>query len=235
MPKTLVIIPSYNESDNIVKLVDVLLKENVNLDVLVVDDSADNTADLVKKRQIGEPKLHLIKRAGKGGRGTAVLEGFKFALARDYELIAEMDADFSHDPREFSSLLAVAGDNTLVIGSRYLEKSKIVGWPIQRRIFSKLANFYADVVLCIGIHDYTNGYRVYGRGALEKLDMAKIKGIGYIVLSEISYQLFKKGVKFIEVPTIFINRRRGLSNFSLREIMEAFISVLRVRFNHDKL
>lgn len=234
MPKTLIIIPSYNESDNIVRLIDVLLSNNRETEVLVVDDSSDNTADLVKSRQVGEPRLHLIKRQGKGGRGTAVLDGFRYALARDYKLIAEMDADFSHDPQEFPTLLAVSGNNTLVIGSRYLSESKIVGWPLQRRIFSKLANFYANTLLGIGIHDYTNGYRVYGRGALEKLDMTKIKGVGYIVLSEISYQLFKKGVKFVEVPTLFVNRRRGISNFSLKEIKEAFTSVIRVKMNYGK-
>lgn len=234
MSKTLIIIPSYNESDNIVKLIDVLLTNNLDTEVLVVDDSSDNTSELVKNRQVGEPRLHLIKRQGKGGRGTAVLDGIKFGLSRDYGLIAEMDADFSHNPEEFKSLIAVAGDNTLVIGSRYLPTSKIVGWPLQRRIFSKLANFYANAILRIGIHDYTNGYRVYGRGALEKLDISKIKGVGYVVLSEISYQLFKKGVKFVEVPTLFVNRRRGISNFSLREIKEAFTSVIRVKMNYGK-
>ena len=233
-PKTLIIIPSYNESDNIVNLINVLLKENANTDVIVVDDSSDNTAELIKARQVGEPRLHLIKRQGKGGRGTAVLDGFKFALASDYKLIAEMDADFSHNPHEFQSLVNVSGDNTLVIGSRYLKDSKIVGWPIQRTVFSKLAKFYANAVLGIGIHDYTNGYRIYGREALEKLDMSKIKGIGYIVLSEISYQMFKKGVKFVEVPTLFVNRRRGVSNFSLKEIKEAFTSVIRVKLNYGK-
>src|SRR3989338_4140887 len=230
MPKTLIIIPCYNESENIVKLIDVLLGDNQNTDVFVVDDSSDNTADLVKKRQVGEPRLHLIKRQGKGGRGTAILEGFKFALARDYKLIAEMDADFSHDPREFWTLLAVSGDNTMVIGSRDLKESKIVNWPWKRTTFHYLANFYAGIILGIGIRDYTNGYRVYGRGALEKLDISKIKGIGYIVLSEISYQLFKKEVKFVEVPTLFVNRRRGVSNFTIKEIIKAFTSVIKVRF-----
>lgn len=230
MPKTLIIIPCYNESENIVNLIDVLLALDQNIEVLVVDDSADNTAELVRGRQVGEPRLHLIKRQGKGGRGTAVLDGIKFGLARDYKLVAEMDADFSHDPKEFSSLVAVSGDNTLVIGSRDIKGSKIVGWPWKRTTFHYLANFYARIILGIPIKDYTNGYRVYGRQALEKLDMTKIKGIGYIVLSEISYQLFKRGVQFKEVPTLFVNRRRGASNFSLKEITEAFTSVLRVKF-----
>ena len=231
MPKTLIIVPTYNESENIVKLIDVLLVLDQNIEVLVVDDSADNTGELVKNRQTGEPRLHLIKRTGKGGRGTAVLEGFKFALARDYKLIAEMDSDFSHNPSEFKSLVAASGDNIMVIGSRDLKDSRIVGWPWTRTTFHYLANFYANVILGIGIRDYTNGYRIYCRQALEKLDMSKIKGIGYIVLSEISYQLFKKGVKFKEVPTVFVNRQRGVSNFSLKEIKEAFTSVIRIRLS----
>ena len=231
MPKTLVIIPCYNESENIIRLVDVLLSLGKNVEVLVVDDSADNTADLVRERQRGERRLHLIKRQGKGGRGTAVLEGFQFALARDYQLIAEMDADFSHDPKELPSLINVSRNNVMVIGSRDIKGSKIIGWPMKRILFHKLANFYANIILGIGIRDYTNGYRVYGRGALQKLDISKINGIGYIVLSEISYQLFKKGVEFKEVPIVFVNRQRGASNFSMKEITEAFLSVLKVRFN----
>ena len=230
MPKTLIIIPCYNESENIVRLIDALLSLDRNIEVLVVDDSADNTAELVRQRQVGEPRLHLIKRQGKGGRGTAVLEGFKFALARDYELIAEMDADFSHDPNELPKLLVASNRDEVVIGSRDLRESKIVGWPMTRTLFHYFANFYARVILGIPIRDYTNGYRIYGRGALGKLDISKIKGIGYIVLSEIAYELHKKGVKFKEVPTVFVNRRRGVSNFSLKEIKEAFTSVLRVRF-----
>ena len=234
MPKTLIIIPSYNESENIIKLIDILLSENQNTDILVVDDSSDNTADLVKNKQSTEPRLFLIKREVKSGRGTAVLEGFKFALEKDYQKIAEMDADFSHNPHEFESLTAVSGPNIMVIGSRYLKKSKIVGWPLTRRVFSKFANFYANLILGIGIHDYTNGYRVYDRTALEKLDLSKIRSRGYIVLSEISYQLFKKGVTFKEVPTVFVNRNRGVSNFSLKEVLEAFTSVLKIRFNIRK-
>ncbi|MCC2630516.1 MAG: glycosyl transferase, group 2 family protein [Candidatus Paceibacter sp.] len=234
MPKILIIIPTYNESENIVKLIDALFAENLNADILVVDDSSDNTAEFVRARQKDEPRLFIIKRTQKGGRGSAVMEGFAFGMERDYTRIVEMDADFSHDPRELKTLLAASADDTLVIGSRYLKDSKILNWPLTRRIFSKCANFYANMILHIGIHDYTNGYRVYGREALKKLEPEKIKGQGYIVLSEISFQLFRKDVKFVEVPTVFVNRRRGASNFSLKEIREAFLSVLRVRFNRVK-
>lgn len=230
MSDTLVIIPSYNEKENIVSLINALLALPQNLDVLIVDDSSDGTSDEVRTRQNGEPRLHLIARGGKGGRGSAVIEGFKYALSNDYRLIVEMDADFSHDPKELPELLKLSGPNTLVIGSRYLPQSSIVNWPRSRRIFSRCANFYAGVILGIGIHDYTNGYRVYARDVLEKLDTGNIKSRGYIVLSEIAYQLFRKGVKFAEVPTVFVNRARGQSSFSLKEAREAFLSVLRIRF-----
>lgn len=233
MPKTLIIIPCYNESENIIQLIEALLKQDEHLYVLVVDDSADNTADLVRAKQQSESRLFLIKRQGKGGRGAAVLEGFKFALAQDYEYIAEMDADFSHDPREFKELMAEARPNRMVIGSRDLKQSRIIGWPWTRTYFHYLANIYARAVLGIPIRDYTNGYRVYGREALEKLEMDKIKGIGYIVLSEVAYQLFKKGVQFKEVSTVFVNRKRGASNFSFKEIKEAFTFILRIRLNHS--
>ena len=230
MLKTLIIIPSYNEKGNIGSLIDTLFALPIEADILVVDDSNDGTADVIKKKQISKPRLHLIAREKKSGRGTAVLEGCRFALSHGYERIAEMDADFSHNPNELPSLLAVSGPNKLVIGSRYLKSSRILDWPLSRRIFSRCANFYANLILGIGIHDYTNGYRVYGREALEKLEFNKIKSHGYIVLSEVAYQLFRKGVAFEEVPTVFVNRQRGVSSFSIKEAREAFFAVLRIRF-----
>ena len=234
MPKTLIIIPTYNESENIIKLIDALLENPAKPDILIVDDSSDTTSALIEARRKGESRLFLITRTQKGGRGSAVIEGFKFALKRDYQRIAEMDADFSHDPKEFESLLAASGDNIVVIGSRYLKDSKILNWPLTRTIFSKCANVYANFILRIGIHDYTNGYRIYGRRAVEQIDTSKIKAAGYVVLSEIAYPLHLKGVKFIEVPTVFVNRRRGVSNFSMKEIKEAFMSVIRIRRAHGE-
>ncbi|KKU78936.1 MAG: Dolichyl-phosphate beta-D-mannosyltransferase [Parcubacteria group bacterium GW2011_GWA2_47_7] len=232
MPKSLVIIPTYNEEENILKLVEHLLSINLGLDVLVVDDGKDHTSALIADKQKLTPHLFLIKRETKSGRGTAVLEGIKFGIAKGYDLLVEMDADFSHDPIELPALLAVASPNRVVIGSRYLKESKIVNWPLRRRIFSRCANFYAGIILGIGITDYTNGYRVYARDAAEKIDFSHIKSTGYVVLSEIAYQLFRKGVEFREVPTIFVNRSRGVSNFSLKEIKEAFLSVIRIRFDY---
>jgi dolichol-phosphate mannosyltransferase len=234
MPKTLVIIPSYNERENIASLIDALLALPFDLEVLVVDDGTDGTAEIVASKGEKEPRVHCIWRGGKGGRGSAVLDGFRFARTHNFDRIVEMDADFSHDPRELSRLLEKAGDDVLVIGSRYLPGSSIRNWPLSRRVFSKCANFYANAVLQIGISDYTNGYRVYGKTALAKLDMDTIRSSGYIVLSEIAYQLFREGVSFREVPTTFVNRQRGASNFSLREARDAFTSVLRIRFQSER-
>ena len=231
MPKILIIIPSYNEQDNIVKLIDSLFSVCSHCDILIVDDGFDKTADLVKEAQRQHSNLFLIKRNGKGGRGTAVLDGLKFGLQKNYDFFVEMDADLSHQPNELPSLLDLAKTNAVVIGSRYIKNSRIIGWPWRRRVFSWLANFYANLILRIGIKDYTNGYRVYGRQAVQKIDFNKIKSSGYVVLSEIAHQLFIKGLKFYEVPIIFINRKQGASNFSLREIKEAFLSVFRIKLS----
>lgn len=213
MQRILVIVPTYNEEANIVELINKLNSLNLSLDILIVDDGSDKTADLVRQNQERLPNLFLIKRQGKSGRGSAVIEGFKYGLQKDYQYFVEMDADFSHEPGELPGLLKLVESNGIVIGSRYVKGSKIINWPMRRRIFSKLANIYASLILKIGIKDYTNGYRVYKREAIEKLEFDKIKSTGYIALSEIAYQLFKKGIKFAENKSIFINRKRGNSNF----------------------
>ncbi len=229
--RVLVVIPCYNEAENIVQLIDKLFELYPTIDVLVVDDSSpDGTADLVKKAQEHHPeKLNLIVRQGKGGRGSAVLAGFKWALERDYEIIFEMDSDFSHKPEEITRFLEKIKDNDMVVGSRYLPGSEIHAWGPKRTFFSKWANRYARLVLRIPMSDYTNGFRAYTRKALEMIDIDNIDAKGYVVLSEVAFQLHRKGAKIGEVPTIFVNRRRGISNLSSHEIHEAFFSVLRIR------
>lgn len=229
MSKILVIVPTYNEEATIGKLVKQLLNLNLNLDILVVDDGTDKTPDIIKNHSAYGHQLFLIKRQLKSGRGTAVIEGLKFGLEGDYDYFVEMDADSSHQPDELPGLIKLAAADNVVIASRYLPGSQIKNWPLRRKIFSRLANFYANLVLGIGLHDYTNGYRVYGRAAVQKLDLNKIKSIGYIVLSEIAYFLHRRGVKFKENKTLFINRNRGVSNFSSKEIKEAFSAVWRIK------
>lgn len=231
--KTLIIIPSFNERQNIVQLIDRLFELYQDIDILVVDDSSpDGTADSVKEAQSrhGE-KLKLLVREGKGGRGSAVMDGCKMALQENYDVVMEMDADFSHKPEEVQSLRDMLGLNCdCVIGSRYVHGSEIREWGRRRTIFSKLANRFARFILGIPINDYTNGFRAYTRRALASIDFSKIDATGYVVLSEFAWQLHRRGFQFAEVPTLFVNRRRGASNLGFHEINEAFFSVLRIRW-----
>ena len=230
----LIIIPSYNERENIARLVEMIFGLHPEAEVLVVDDSSpDGTAAVVEevKKKFGN-KLHLLVRRGKGGRGSAVLAGFEQALGRGDDLIMEMDADFSHDPHEISRFLEKIKHCDMVLGSRYLPGSEILHWGWKRTFFSKWANRYARLILGIPISDYTNGYRCYTRRAIEALDLKRIEAKGYIVLSEVAYQLYRKGMKIGAVPTKFVNRRRGISNLSFREIKEAFLSVIRIRLRY---
>lgn len=230
--KILIIIPSYNEADNIVDLVNAVLAIRKDADILVIDDnSPDGTAGLLRKHFASDGRVNLVVRNKKDGRGGAVLNGIAWALERGgYEKIVEMDADFSHDPKEMQLLLDASAKADVVVGSRYLPKSRIINWPVTRRIFSRFANFYARALLGIPINDYTNGYRIYSIGAAKAIDGKSIACKGDIVLSGIAYQLFKKGFSFTEVPIVFVNRRRGQSKLDIKELLNAFYGILRIRF-----
>jgi dolichol-phosphate mannosyltransferase len=233
MHKTLITIPTFNEAENIGRLVESLLAIRDNIDVLVVDDSSpDGTAEIVESlipKYID--RLFVLRRQKKNGRGQAVLDGFRFGLTKNYALFIEMDADLSHNPGEIPSLLGKMEEGyDMVLGSRYLPGSEIHGWSKKRRIFSRCANFYARHMLRVPISDYTNGYRCYARSAVEVLDMENIESKGYVVLSEVAYQLHTKGKRIGEVPTVFLNRVRGTSNLTWNEIQEAFLSVMRIRW-----
>lgn len=231
MARALVIIPTFNEAKNIADLIEAIRRLQPEMDILVVDDgSPDGTGKVVAGLlPTHEPHLKLLERTGKGGRGSAVLAGFKRALDEGYDLVFEMDADFSHKPEELRLFLKAIETSDCVIGSRYLPASEIHGWGIKRTVLSKVANAFARVMLGIPISDYTNGYRCYRRSAIEKLDMGLIDAKGYVVLSEVAMQLHRKGVTLTEVPTVFINRRRGESNLGWHEIREAFLSVVSLR------
>jgi dolichol-phosphate mannosyltransferase len=229
--RILIVIPTYNERDNVPALCRTLLERPERPDVLVVDDnSPDGTAAAAEAVAAEFPgRMEVLCREGKGGRGGAVLAGFARGLPGDYDLFFEMDADFSHRPEELPLFLEAAAAADVVVGSRYLPDSRIENWPGARRFFSKLANRYARFFLRIPISDYTNGYRCYRRSAVEALDPSLIDASGYIVLSEIAYQLYLRGCRFADVPTVFVNRRRGQSNLSRTEILTAFLGVLRLR------
>jgi dolichol-phosphate mannosyltransferase len=236
-PRILVIIPTYNERDDVAALCEELLARPEGLDVLVVDDnSPDGTAAAageVAERHPG--RMEVLCREGKGGRGGAVLAGLAHGLRDDYELFFEMDADFSHRPEEIPAFLEAAAAADVVVGSRYLPASRIVNWPRSRRLFSRWANRYARFFLGIPISDYTNGYRCYRRAAAEALDPAAVDATGYVVLSEVAYQLYLRGFRFADVPTEFVNRRRGESNLSVGEIISAFAAIMRLRLRRGRL
>ncbi len=234
--KNLIIIPTYNEKENIGKIIPQLFKIVSSLAVFVVDDgSPDKTAEEVRKLVKEYPNLILIERKGKGGRGSAVLEGFRIALKdKKYTHFVEMDADFSHDPKELPLLLAEAKDNLMVVGSRYVTGSAIVDWPLFRRIFSKSANFYARIILGVSLHDCTNGLRVYTRRTLESIDFSSLSETGYALLLEMAYLFKLKGYGFTEIPSTFVNRKRGKSNTSLKEIIDACTAVWRIWKRHKR-
>ena len=231
--RILIVIPTYNEKENIARLTEELLKISTNISIMIVDDeSPDGTGEIANSLSEKFTNVKVIHRKGKGGRGSACIEGFKYAFDRNFDYVFEMDADFSHDPKEIPRFLDKIKSCDMVIGSRYLRQSRIVDWSISRRIFSKIANFYAKAVLGIPISDYTNGYRLYKIDVLKNMDFEKIKSKGYIVLSEMAYQVYKKGYSIGEVHTVFVNRKRGQSNLSFQEIYSAFTGVLKIRWRY---
>ncbi len=234
--KAAVVIPTYNERDNIGPLVGAIVALGDNIEVLVVDDnSPDGTGKIADGLAAKYPTVKVIHRQGKGGRGSACIAGFRQSLQQpEFDCFFEMDADFSHDPKDIPRFLQAMRSADVVIGSRYVPGGKILNWGIQRHIFSHLANLFARLMLGVPIRDYTDGYRCYSRRALESIDFDRIEAHGYIVLSEMAYQLHRRGMKFAEIPITFVNRRRGTSNTSLREISDAFISVVRLRLKYGK-
>ncbi|MCC5927446.1 MAG: polyprenol monophosphomannose synthase [Bacteroidetes bacterium] len=223
---TLIIIPTYNESRNISKMIPILMQlENMQVDVLVVDDgSPDGTADIVRAYQKEyEGRVHLITRAGKLGLGTAYVEGFRYALARSYTFICEMDADFSHDPYDVPRLVKVvrAGEADLAIGSRYYNGISIINWPLSRLILSYSANVYARIITGMDVFDTTAGFKCFHRRVLESIDLNRIKSNGYSFQIELHFRAFKKGFRIKEVSVIFRERTEGVSKISKAIVIEA--------------
>ncbi|MCQ2182530.1 MAG: polyprenol monophosphomannose synthase [Bacteroidales bacterium] len=232
--KTLVIIPTYNEIENISGIVHAVLSKEEGFDVLVIDDgSPDGTAEAVKSMQqeFGE-RLHLIERSGKLGLGTAYLAGFEYALERDYEYVFEMDADFSHNPDDLPRLLdaCVNGGADMSVGSRYCNGINVVNWPIGRILISYCASIYVRTVLGFRIYDSTAGFVCYSRKVLETIDLDKVKMKGYGFQIEMKYSVRKLGFRITEVPVIFVNRREGVSKMSGSIFGEAFWGVMALRF-----
>jgi len=228
--KVLIIIPTYNESENVPKLVKDIFSYQKDVHILFVDDnSPDGTASIIKEIQKNNNQLHLLERPGKMGLGTAYVTGFKYALAKGYEFIFEMDADFSHDPKEIPNFLKAIADYDLVLGSRYKKGVNDVNWSMRRLLLSFFANMYTRIVTGLPIRDATGGFKCFRREVLEAIDFKKIKSSGYAFQIEVSFKAWRKGFKIVEIPIIFIDRQAGVSKISKSIMWEALFLVWKLR------
>ena len=231
--RRLVIIPTYNEIDNISAMIDKVFSLPIEFDLLVIDDgSPDGTAAVVKERQKEFPdRLHIVKREGKLGLGTAYIAGFKWALERDYDYVFEMDCDFSHNPDDLVRLYERAEEGyDVVVGSRYIKGVNVVNWPMSRLLMSYGASLYVRMATWMPVHDSTAGFVCYSRKALETIDLDKVRMKGYGFQIEMKYSAWKLGLKISEVSIVFTERREGVSKMSGGIFGEAFFGVMKLPF-----
>lgn len=235
--RNLVLIPTYNERENVSAMVDKVFSLPVEFDILVIDDgSPDGTADIVRERQKDYPdRLHLLCREGKLGLGTAYLAGFRWGLERDYDYIIEMDCDFSHNPDDLPRLVAAAEEGAdVVVGSRYVQGVNVVNWPMSRLLMSYCASIYVRTVTGMPVHDATAGFVCYSRRVLETMDLDQVEMKGYGFQIEMKYSAWKLGFKIREVSIIFIDRVLGQSKMSSSIFGEAFFGVMKLRLRRIK-
>jgi len=230
--RAVVIIPTYNERENIAKLIEGVLEQDARLDVLVVDDgSPDGTGAIVDEISASSPRVNILHRPRKMGLGTAYLAGFRWALDRDYGYVFEMDADFSHDPAHLPQFLEAVRDADLVLGSRYqYGKVTVVNWPIARLILSYFANVYARTVTGLQLFDSTGGFKCFRRRVLESIDLSAIRSNGYAFQIEMSFRAWRRGFRIVEIPIVFVDRTEGESKLSKGIVREAIWMVWRLRW-----
>ena len=230
--RALVIVPTYNERENIAPIIESVLSKDPRIDVLVVDDgSPDGTGAIVDEIAAANPRVSVLHRAGKMGLGTAYLDGFRWALARDYEYIFEMDADFSHNPDHLPEFLRRIKDADLVLGSRYRNgRVTVVNWPMSRLLLSYAANIYARAVTGLPLFDSTGGFKCFRRKVLEQIDLDGVKSNGYAFQIEMNFRAWKKGFRIVEIPIVFVDRTEGESKMSKRIVREAVWMVWRLRW-----
>ena len=234
MPQRLVIIPTYNEQENIRDIIAHVFRLDPEFHLLVVDDgSPDGTGSIVKAMQPQWPgRLHLLERSGKLGLGTAYITGFKWAIANDYEYIFEMDADFSHDPDDLVRLYKACAEQggDMSVGSRYVKGGRVKDWSWDRVMLSYCASLYVRAILWMGVRDTTAGFVCYTRRVLQALPLDEVRFIGYAFQIEMKYRVIKKDFRIVEVPITFIDRERGTSKMNSGIFKEAIIGVLQMRF-----
>ncbi|OGY45209.1 MAG: dolichyl-phosphate beta-D-mannosyltransferase [Candidatus Buchananbacteria bacterium RIFCSPHIGHO2_01_FULL_44_11] len=232
MAKTYIVIPTYNEKDNVVLLLERIFSLAINdLYVLVVDDnSPDGTGAMVEKVKRQYPNLKILHRPAKLGLGPAYIAGFGVALSEGADYIFEMDADLSHDPRYLPDFLEAIENFDLVLGSRYIVGGGVKNWGLVRRLISRFGNWYARLILGLLISDLTGGFKCYRRQVLEQLDFASLSSVGYNFQIETTYQVYRAGFKIKEIPIVFTERLQGKSKFSFKIILESFWQVILLRF-----
>lgn len=229
--KALVIVPTYNEVENVERLTIEIFRYEPKVHILFVDDSSpDDTAGLVKKLQKQYANIHLLEREKKEGLGRAYIAGFKKALELGFDYIFEMDADFSHDPKEIPNFLQAIEEADLVLGSRYIKGVNVINWPLKRLLLSYFANVYTRMVTGIPIRDCTGGFKCFRREVLEQIDFDDITSNGYAFQIELSFKAWKKGFRLKEIPIIFVDRVRGESKLSSKIMWEATFLVWKLRF-----
>lgn len=231
MKKSLVIIPTYNERDNVRAVLSIVFGLDLpGLSVLIVDDnSPDHTAEIIKELQKNNDKLFLLEREGKMGLGTAYIAGFRFALENGFDYIFEMDADLSHDPREIPKFLKMMEDADLVIGSRYLKGVNVINWPLARLILSVFASQYTRIITGMPISDCTAGFKCFRREVLEAIPLEEVHSNGYSFQIEMNFKAWKRGFRILELPIIFTDRTEGKSKMSRKIMLEAAYMVWKLK------
>ncbi|MBI5396400.1 MAG: polyprenol monophosphomannose synthase [Verrucomicrobia bacterium] len=231
--KTLVIVPTYNERENLARLVEAALAATPEVELLIVDDnSPDGTGKIADDITAKNPRVHVMHRAGKLGLGTAYIAGFRWGLQRDYEAMMEMDCDFSHDPRELPKFIAAAKDADVVIGSRYRNGVRVVDWPMQRLLLSFGASKYVRIVTGMPVSDPTGGFKLFRRHVLAALELGTVRSEGYGFQIEMNYRCWMAGYRIAELPITFVDRRAGVSKISRKIVWEALWMVWRLTISH---
>lgn len=229
--KTLVLIPTYNEIENIAMIVPAVLNREKDVHVLVIDDnSPDGTASKVDEMRRSEPRLHILNRQKKEGLGRAYIAGFKWGLANGYEAMVEMDADFSHRPEDLSEILKALPAHDFIVGSRYVKGGGTVNWGLGRKIISKGGSLYARIILGFPLHDWTGGFNAWKVSTLHKIGLDRVKSNGYSFQIELKYRALLTGCRGQEVPILFEDRRVGQSKMSMKIVIEAFYRVWSLRW-----
>lgn len=230
--RCIVVLPTYNERDNLKGIVESIFENAPDVNILIVDDnSPDGTGQLADELSSTLPdRLFVMHRAKKEGLGKAYIDGFKYALDKNYDCIVQMDADFSHDPKYLPVFFEAIKKNDLVIGSRYVDGISVVNWDLKRLILSKSASFYVRTITRMPIADATTGFKCWRREALEAVGLDRLVSNGYVFLAEMTYRAFRRGMRIKEVPIIFVERRLGRSKMSGNIMIEGVLSVIRMRF-----